>query len=53
MRELLALQDALQQLLGRKVDLVLADALQNRWFRQEARKTRATVYDAANISEVA
>jgi uncharacterized protein len=44
LRDLYALQDELQALLGRDVDLVLTPSLRNRWFRQEAAKTRTVVY---------
>lgn len=53
LRNLYALQDALGNLLGFQVDLVLSDALRNPWFRQEAEQTRTTIYDATPISEVA
>ena len=53
LRNLYALQDALRILLTRDVDLVLSDALRNRWFREEAAKTRAVVYDATPFGEVA
>jgi predicted nucleotidyltransferase len=47
------LEAALAELLGRDVDLVMTSALNNRWFRREADKTRAVVYDASKIPEVA
>jgi predicted nucleotidyltransferase len=47
------LQDRLAALLGRKVDLVMPSALRNKWFRREAEKTRAVLYDASQVSEVA
>jgi uncharacterized protein len=47
------LEAELATLLGRKVDLVLNSALENRWFRREAAKTREVVYDAAEDAEVA
>ena len=50
---LLDLQDALTALLGRKVDLVTTSALRNKWFRREAEKTRAAIYDASEVAEVA
>lgn len=53
LRDLFALQDALRGLLGGKVDLVLSDSLRNRWFRQEAAKTRTSIYDATPAVEVA
>ncbi len=53
LRDLYTLQDALHALLGRDIDLVLSDALRHPWFRQEAARTRTTIYDATPISEVA
>lgn len=53
LRDLYVLQEALRALLGHDIDLVLSDALRNRWFRQEADKTRMTIYDASPSSEVA
>ena len=50
---LFALEEALAGVLGRKVDVVTIEAVQNRWFRREARKTRAVVYDGSQVSEVA
>lgn len=47
------LEQALSDLLGRKVDLVMTSALRNKWFRREAEKTRTVVYDASQIAEVA
>jgi predicted nucleotidyltransferase len=52
-RDLSALQDGTRELLGRAVDLVLSTALRNRWFRQEAAKTRTLIYDASPAVEVA
>jgi predicted nucleotidyltransferase len=49
----LDLEQALSDLLGRKVDLVMMSALRNRWFRREAEKTRTVIYDAAQVAEVA
>lgn len=46
-------QERLAALLGRKVDLVMPSALQNRWFNREAAKTRTVIYDASEKSEVA
>jgi predicted nucleotidyltransferase len=48
-----ALEEALAELLGRDVDLVMTSALRNRWFNREAAKTRMVLYDASEISEVA
>ena len=50
---LLALEETLSALLGRKVDLVTTSALRNKWFRREAEKTRTVVYDASEVAEVA
>ena len=47
------LQAALEQLLGHRVDLVTTTALENRWFRREAAKTRMVIYDASEVAEVA
>ena len=47
------LEQALADLLGRRVDLVMTAALRNRWFRREADKTRTVVYDASEVPEVA
>ena len=48
-----ALEEALATLLGRKVDLVMTKAMENKWFRREANKTRTAVYDASKVAEVA
>ena len=53
LREHQALEDALQHFLQIDVDLVFSDALRNHWFRQEAAKTRTTIYEAQYASEVA
>jgi len=53
LREHQALEDALQHLLQIDVDLVFSDALRNHWFRQEAARTRTTIYEAQYASEVA
>jgi predicted nucleotidyltransferase len=47
------LEEALANLLGRKVDLVMTSALRNKWFRREADKTRQVLYDASKVAEVA
>ena len=47
------LEQALADLLGRKVDLVMTAALRNKWFRREADKTRTVIFDAAQVAEVA
>lgn len=52
-REHQALEDALQHLLEIDVDLIFSDALRNHWFRQEADRTRTTIYETRYASEVA
>ena len=47
------LEKALADVVGRKVDVVMPGALRNTWFRREADKTRAVVYDAREVAEVA
>jgi predicted nucleotidyltransferase len=47
------LEQALTDLLGRDVDLVMTSALRNKWFRREADKTRQVVFDASEVAEVA
>ena len=44
---------ALAELLGRDVDVILPSALNNKWFRREAEKTRMVVFDASEIAQVA
>lgn len=44
---------ALGIVVGRNVDVVTVAALNNRWFRREAHKTRLVIYDASKVSEVA
>lgn len=46
------LEAALGSVVGRKVDLVTTRALDTRWVRQEAAKTRTVVFDAAEDCEV-
>ena len=46
-------QDALTEILGRHVNLVMTAALRNKWFRREADKTRVVIYDASEVAEVA
>jgi predicted nucleotidyltransferase len=46
-------QQALSELLGRRVDLVMTSALNNAWFSREVEKTRRTIYYAHEIAEVA
>lgn len=47
------LKRALAELLDREVDLVMTSALENKWFRREAEKTRQVIYHAPEVSEVA
>jgi predicted nucleotidyltransferase len=47
------LETSLAEVLGCKVDLVMASALRNKWFRREAQKTRRVIYDASTVAEVA
>ncbi len=47
------LEQSLADALGRDVDLVMTSALRNRWFAGEAAKTRAVIYEASEVSEVA
>lgn len=46
------LEADLGKLLNRNVDLVTTTALRNTWFRREAEKTRAVIYDASEVAEV-
>jgi predicted nucleotidyltransferase len=50
---LLDLEGRLATLLDREVDLVMSSALNNKWFKREADKTRTVLYDASKVSEVA
>ena len=47
------LQKVLNQLFRRNVDLVMASALRDPWFRREAEKTRTTIYDASQEPQMA
>jgi len=47
------LEDALANVLGQDVDLVMTSALRNRWFAREAAKTRTVIYGASEIPETA
>ncbi len=47
------LEEALADVLGRRVNLVMNSALKNRWFAREAARTRTVIYDASQIAEVA
>ena len=49
------LQERLEALLGRRVDLVMAGApaMSKKWFRREADKTRTVVYDASEVAQLA
>jgi uncharacterized protein len=46
---------ALAELLGRPVDLVMADApaMRRKWFRRLADETRTVIYDASQIAALA
>jgi hypothetical protein len=46
-------EDALGQLTGRRVDIVMTSALRNPWFRREANKTRTLAYHAPEVPQVA
>lgn len=48
-----AVQRALGDLLGHKVDLVDAASLRDPWFRREAAKTRQAVYEASDLAQIA
>lgn len=50
---LFELEQALGQVVGRRADVVILGALRNTWFRREADKTRAVIYDAREVAEVA
>ena len=47
------LEEALARELGRDVDVVTVAALGNKWFRREAEKTRAVIYDASEVAQSA
>ena len=49
------LEERLESLLGRPVDLVMAGspAMSNKWFRREADKTRTVVYNASEVAQPA
>lgn len=53
MSRFIELRDRLSKLFGRSVDLVMPSAMQNRFFREEANKTRTVVYDGTQVSQVA
>lgn len=53
MSRVFALESALSALLNHPVDLVMEKALENRWFRREAEKTREVIYDATQVVEIA
>jgi predicted nucleotidyltransferase len=40
-------KEAVERLIGREVDLVVADAVRNEFFRAELQRTKAPVYVAA------
>lgn len=47
------LEEALADVLGRDVNLVMTSALKNRWFEREAARTRTVIYDASEFTQVA
>lgn len=47
------MEERLSRLLDRDVDLVMPSALDHKWFRREAEKTRTVIFDASEVSEVA
>ena len=47
------MEEQLSRLLNRNVDLVMPSALDSKWFRREAEKTRTVIFDASEVSEVA
>jgi uncharacterized protein len=49
----LSLEEELSYLLGRKVDVVMIDAAQNKWCRRESDKTRTVDFDGSKVAEVA
>ena len=53
MSRFVELRQRLAELFGRPVDLVMPSALENRFFRQEADKTRTVIYDGTQVSQVA
>jgi hypothetical protein len=50
---LFEMEEQLSRVLNRNVDLVMPSALDNKWFRREAGKTRTVIFDASEVSEVA
>ena len=46
-------QQALAELFGRRVDLIMASALNNVWLKREVQKTRVPIYHASQVAEVA
>ena len=49
------LEERLEDLLGRPVDLVMAGspAMSKKWFRREADRTRMVIYDAPEVAQLA
>ena len=47
------LEAAVAEVVGSNADLVMSSALQNRWFRREADKTRVVISDASEDAKVA
>ena len=52
-KRLFGLEEALSQIVGRPVDVVMTSALRNEWFCLEAATTRTVVFDGLPIAEVA
>ena len=53
MSRFVELRQRLTELFARPVDLVMPSALENRFFREEADKTRTVIYDGTQVSQVA
>ncbi len=53
MSRFVELRQRLADLFHCPVDLVMPSALENRYFRQEADKTRTVIYDGTQVSQVA
>lgn len=52
-QRLLDLWDALEELFGRRVDLVTPESLRNPYFIQELNQTKCLIYDVATPAEIA
>jgi predicted nucleotidyltransferase len=53
LKRLHELRQALEVLLGHRVDVVDMWALRNKWFSREAAKTRQVIYDASDVAQIA